>query len=96
SEVRLPQLSRHWEFLTNWGCMIAFWGLLLAFPIVFFTGNFYILLGAVLYVITTWFVDSLYAHCSDPLPPELQTFRDLAVMIASHDCDAVRVLEPGK
>ncbi|QDV52745.1 hypothetical protein [Gimesia fumaroli] len=91
SEVRLPQLSRHWGFLTNWGCMIAFWGLLIAFPMVFLTGNFYILLGAVLYVITTWFINSLYTHRSDPLPPELQTFRDLAVWIAGHDGDAIRI-----
>tara|TARA_R110002111_G_scaffold248400_1_gene312059 strand:+ start:80893 stop:81705 length:813 start_codon:yes stop_codon:yes gene_type:complete len=88
SEVRLPRLTRRWDFLTSWGCIIAFWGLLIAFPIVFFTGNFYILLGAVLYEITTWFVVSLYIHCSDPLPPELQTFRDLAVWIVDHGGDA--------
>lgn len=31
-----------------------------------------------------------YKRKWNPLPPELQTFRDLAVLIAEHDCDAVR------
>ncbi|WP_339731715.1 hypothetical protein [uncultured Gimesia sp.] len=35
-------------------------------------------------------------HIKNPLPPELQTFRDLAVLIANHDCDAVREYESKK
>ncbi|MCH9655095.1 MAG: hypothetical protein K0U86_03745 [Planctomycetes bacterium] len=93
SEVPLPQLSRHWDFLADWGYMITFWGMLIAFPLVFFMGNFYILLGAVLLVIAIWLIDSAYTHYSDPLPPELQTFRDLAMLIAAHDCTAVRKCE---
>jgi hypothetical protein len=89
SETRLPRLTRRWDFLTNWGYMIAFWVLLIAFPAVVFTENFYILLGAVLYVITIWLTDSVFTHYSDPLPADLQTFRDLAVLIAEHDSEAV-------
>ncbi|MCA9005903.1 MAG: hypothetical protein KDA70_11595 [Planctomycetaceae bacterium] len=88
SEVRLPRLTRRWDFITRWGCMIAFWVLLVAFPALVFMENFYILLGAVLYVISIWFTDSVYTHYSDPLPPELQTFRDLAVWIVDHGGDA--------
>lgn len=34
-------------------------------------------------------VTSLYKHRVNPLPPELVTFRDLAMLIAEHDCDAL-------
>ena len=69
--------------------MTAFWVLLVAFPALVFMENFYILLGVVLYVISIWFTVSVYTHYSDPLPPELQTFRDLAVLIADQNYVAV-------
>ena len=44
--------------------------------------------GCVVFLAAAWISELIYIHWSNPLPSELQTFRDLAVWIAEHDGDA--------
>lgn len=90
SEVRLPQLSRHGRKIEGWG---QFFGSLIVFsmiPLSIRGLNPPALLVMFVCVMMGWLGLSLYKNRINPLPPELQTFRDLSVLIAAHESDAVR------
>ncbi|QDT29353.1 hypothetical protein Enr10x_47050 [Gimesia panareensis] len=96
TELRIPRLKRDWDFLIDSGCLLGGIGFLVAFPASILTGQYLYAVIAVVYLLALWAVASVYKYCSDPLPPELQTFRDLAVAIAGLDCEAVRGIKDSK
>ena len=93
TEQKVPQISRTWDFLIAAGCLVAGLATLIALPTTFATGNAVYAAGLFVYLLVFWILSSAYQYYSDPLPPELQTFRDLALFIADLDCDAVRPLQ---
>lgn len=85
----IPRLSDSWRGIEGWGCLIGGLAFVTAIPISILTENYvYLILGTLL-SFTAWYIALLWQYLTNPLPPELQTFRDLAVMIADHDSEAV-------
>tara|TARA_R110002111_G_scaffold248400_1_gene312060 strand:+ start:81811 stop:82572 length:762 start_codon:yes stop_codon:yes gene_type:complete len=85
--AELPAGWRHLE-VTAFASLICF-TIVLAVVFSFFKPDPVYVVSIFLVIPLAMFVVWIYQRWSNPLPPELQTFRDLAVWIASHDCDAV-------
>lgn len=90
TEEQLPDISRKWEDLFLLGLLLGFLGILIGFPLSLVTASYSYVLVSIVYFLVNWILLWIYHHCSDPMPPELQTFRDLALLIADLDCEAVR------
>lgn len=89
SGTKLTDLKSFWFLLEGCGCLTFFLALFIA-SVIFIPGGDYLSLAVmVLSAYTVWRVLSLCCYWSNPLPPELQTFRDLSVWIADHGGDAV-------
>ncbi|MBN70869.1 MAG: hypothetical protein CME32_16500 [Gimesia sp.] len=89
----IPVISRKWDSLFLSGCLLAVLGFLIGIPLSIVTANILYLLAPCVSLYACWKLYCLYHHHSDPLPPELQTFRDLALLIAGRNCDAVRAAQ---
>jgi len=95
SEHGVPDLPYFWRSMQGWGCFAGFVLILFAILLSILTESILFLIVMSVCAWAVWYVSLLYKQYSNPLPPELQTFRDLAVWIADHDCDAVRQSERG-
>lgn len=97
TENRIPKLSSFWSFIELYGFGLFFLGMILvSIPTAMTHNIFYFIMMVFVMVIVGYcvrHVTSLYKHRVNPLPPELVTFRDLSILIAAHDCDAVRKCE---
>ena len=91
TELGIPELSRTWRLCVSWSCLTAFLGVWIAVAISVGTQNFLYVLIAFAAALSELFVTQLFKYSIDPLPEDLKTFRDLAVWIADHDGDAIRV-----
>lgn len=85
---KIPEISRKWDSLFLSGCLLAVLGFLFGIPLSIVTANILYLLTPCVSLYACWKLYCLYRYHSDPLPPELQTFRDLALFIAGRNCDA--------
>lgn len=90
TEYRIPRLSSFWSRIDEYGCWLLFFGMMLATVATAVTQNFTYQIVMIMLGYCGMYVTSFYKHRVNPLPPELVTFRDLAVLIAEHECDAVR------
>ncbi|WP_417381276.1 hypothetical protein [Gimesia sp.] len=90
TEFAIPRLSNSWRDIDGWGCLIGGLAIVAAIPISILTENYLYLFVMAVFAFATWYIALLWQYWTNPLPPELQTFRDLAVLIAEHNCDAVR------
>jgi len=90
TEQSVPEIPSSWRDVDAWGCLACFMGIFSAILLSILTENSLYLIVLSVCAVAVWYVTLLYKHYSNPLPSELQTFRDLAVLIAEHDCDAVR------
>ncbi|WP_298861016.1 hypothetical protein [uncultured Gimesia sp.] len=93
SEGRLPQLSSRGRKIEAWGHLFGSLVVFSMIPLSLWGLNPAALVAISACVSMGWLGLSLYKNRVNPLPPELQTFRDLAVLIAAQDCDAVRKCE---
>jgi len=93
TELKLPRITRAWDSLIDVGCLLAVLAIAIALPVSFVTGNAIYAVMMFVYLLAFWVAASAYRYYSDPLPPELQTFRDLSQRIADLDCDAVRPIK---
>lgn len=93
TEHGVPVLPGSWRNIERWGYLfsslivfsmipLALWGL---HPVALVAMSVCALMG--------WLASSLYKNWVNPLPSGIRTFRDLAVLIANHDCDVVRNCE---
>ncbi|QDV20173.1 hypothetical protein Pan153_48450 [Gimesia panareensis] len=90
STQKLPDISRKWDVLFFSGCLLSVLGLLFGIPLSIVTTNYLYALVPCVYLLANWKVYTLYNHYSDPLPTDLQTFRDLAILIAGQNHEAER------
>ncbi len=90
---KIPDISRKWDSLFLSGCLLVVLGFLFGIPLSIVTANILYLLAPCVSLYACWKLYCLYHYYSDPLPPELQTFRDLALLIAGRNCDAVRAVQ---
>lgn len=93
TEVKLTNLKSFWFLLEGCGCLMFFLVLFVALVTFLPNGDYFYLMVTILSAYTVWRMISLCCYWSNPQPPELQTFRDLAEWIAEHDCDVVRKLD---
>ncbi|QDU07414.1 hypothetical protein [Gimesia aquarii] len=93
TEYRILKLSSFWSRVDEYGCGLFFLGMMLATIATAMTQDFTYQIVMIIVGFCVRHVTSLYKHRVNPLPSELQTFRDLAMLIAAHDCDAVRKCE---
>ena len=91
SGAKLTDLKSFWFLLEGCGCLMFFLALFIAVVIFLPGGDYLALTVTLLSAYTVWRVISVCCYWSNPLPPELQTFRDLAVLIANHDGESVRL-----
>ncbi|WP_278471197.1 hypothetical protein [Gimesia maris] len=85
NEYQIPDISRKWDDLFLSGCLLAGLGVLVGIPLSILTGHYLYVVLACVSLIVFSAISSIYQHYSDPLPPGLQTFRDLAVLIADQN-----------
>ncbi|WP_145458198.1 hypothetical protein [Gimesia panareensis] len=90
TENGIPELSGFWKSIYENTFLYCYYTMMIGSLLTVVTQNIFCLAVVLTVELCGWCVSSLYKYCSDPLPPELQTFRDLAVAIAGLDCEAVR------
>ena len=90
TEEGMPELPGWFASIEAWGCLAGFLGVLAGVLFSLVAENGFYLTIIPVSILLAWFVTTLYKNRVNPLPPELVTFRDLAMLIAAHDCDAVR------
>ncbi|MCH9655096.1 MAG: hypothetical protein K0U86_03740 [Planctomycetes bacterium] len=90
TEQRVPEIPSSWRDVNAWGCLACFLGIVAAILLSILTENSLYLIVLSVSAVAVWYGTLLYKHYSNPLPSDLQTFRDLAIFIANSDCDAVR------
>lgn len=99
TKYEVPELSATWKNAGELGCLVGLLGVPMGILILLLTENsFSFLLIPFACALIWWAFSSLYKNWVNPLPSGISTFRDLAMLIAAHDCDAVRkheVIEPG-
>lgn len=80
----IPELPSSWRNITGitagWGSLAAIISLLAAWD----TSNFAWFAPTVMLAVSAYVISSLYKHFTNPLPPNLVTFRDLSILIANH------------
>ncbi|HAW29591.1 MAG TPA: hypothetical protein DCY03_15970 [Planctomycetaceae bacterium] len=84
----LTELKYFWFLMEGCGCLV-FWPVLLISVILFLNGNYLYPVLATATTYSLWKVFSICSYRFNPLPAGYETFRDLAVMIAEHDSEAV-------
>lgn len=91
TEEGVPELSASWKNAGGLGCLVGLLGVPVGILIWLLTESSlsFLMIPFVCAFIWSAF-SSFYKNWVNPLPSELQTFRDLAMLIAAHDCDAVR------
>lgn len=90
TEYRIPQLSFFWSRIDEYCCCLYCLGFSLTLLATGMTQQFTYLIAIPICALMACFFSSLYKNRINPLPPEFVTFRDLAILIAEQDCDAVR------
>ncbi len=90
TEHGVPVLPDSWRKNGGWGHLFGSLVVFSMIPLALWGLNPPALVAMSVCASMGWFGPFLYKRWVNPLPPELQTFRDLAVLIAEHDCDAVR------
>ncbi|MFH1300333.1 MAG: hypothetical protein ABIK07_04665 [Planctomycetota bacterium] len=93
TEFGIPRLSNSWQSIEGWGCFIGGLAIFAAIPVSVLTENYLYLIVMAVFAFAAWYIALLWQYWSNPLPSELQTFRDLAVLVADLDCEAVRQSE---
>ncbi len=95
TEKRIPKLSSFWRDIELYISGLFILGMILVSIPTAMTHSFtYSIMMCFVMIIVAYFclkyVMLFFKNKINPLPPELVTFRDLAMLIAAHDCDAVR------
>lgn len=90
TEYRIPQLSFFWSRIDEYCCCLYCLGFSLTLLATGMTQQFTYLIAIPICALMACFFSSLYKNRINPLPPEFVTFRDLAILIAEQDCDAVQ------
>lgn len=88
SQNRIPQLPSFWGAFANFALGLSFLGGLFGVLAAWATGGLGIGVVAFVVALAAFLAASIYKHWANPLPAGVESFRDLANLIADADFDA--------